>query len=376
MGVDLACVKTTMENLMSQVEEIRHSGRGGGGSANINLPENLNEMFEALKRQLVTYEVRLAEMDFRFQSEERDASHVSLTGPMPPLSDSSEIGNFENEEQYQFVQLRRWVQELHNDQTITANQRNQVYTIITNLQRIVSMEANENATTRAQVRAMKTDTDAIKTAVVTLMRQSEERTRVAQGGEVANPSVPDNLNEMFQALERQLGTYAVNLAEMDLRFQALETTNCDGKLVWKIRDFERHRDDAKRIRALSIYSQPFYTSPHGYKMCLRVYLNGDGMGKNTHISLFFILMKGEHDELLSFPFRQKVTLMLLDQGPDQQHLLDVFRPDPTSSSFKKPTSDMNMASGFPKFVAQDDINGSSYVKNDTIVIRVEVDTTA
>ena len=57
---------------------------------------------------------------------------------------------------------------------------------------------------------------------------------------------------------------------------------------------------------MSLYSQPFYTDRYGYKMCGRVYLNGDGMGKGKHLSLFFVLMRGEYDALLEWPFRQKV----------------------------------------------------------------------
>lgn len=58
------------------------------------------------------------------------------------------------------------------------------------------------------------------------------------------------------------------------------------------------------------YSPPnpaaFYTSRYGYKMCLRVYLNGDGTGRGTHLSLFFVVMKGPNDALLRWPFNQKV----------------------------------------------------------------------
>lgn len=50
----------------------------------------------------------------------------------------------------------------------------------------------------------------------------------------------------------------------------------------------------------------FYTSKYGYKMCLRVYLNGDGTGRGTHLSLFFVVMKGPNDALLRWPFNQKV----------------------------------------------------------------------
>ena len=41
------------------------------------------------------------------------------------------------------------------------------------------------------------------------------------------------------------------------------------------------------------FSPPFYSHPHGYKLCLRVYANGHGEGKDTHISIFVSLMRGE-----------------------------------------------------------------------------------
>ncbi|KAJ7339336.1 TNF receptor-associated factor 2 [Desmophyllum pertusum] len=70
-------------------------------------------------------------------------------------------------------------------------------------------------------------------------------------------------------------------------------------------------------------------------MCARVYLNGDGIGKGTHISVFFVVMRGQYDALLRWPFRQKITVMLMDQD-NVEHVIDSFRPDPTSSSFQRP----------------------------------------
>ena len=31
--------------------------------------------------------------------------------------------------------------------------------------------------------------------------------------------------------------------------------------------------------SLDLYSAPFYTGRHGYKMCLRLYIDGDGSGR-------------------------------------------------------------------------------------------------
>ncbi|CAI8048508.1 TNF receptor-associated factor 2, partial [Geodia barretti] len=84
---------------------------------------------------------------------------------------------------------------------------------------------------------------------------------------------------------------------------------------------------------------------NGYKMCIRAYLNGDGSGYKTHFSVFFVLMRGEFDPLLKWPFEYKVSLILVDQD-QRKHVVQTFKPTAESSSFKRPTSDMNVASGW------------------------------
>ncbi|XP_070582245.1 TNF receptor-associated factor 2-like [Ptychodera flava] len=185
----------------------------------------------------------------------------------------------------------------------------------------------------------------------------------------------ESLERKIKAQDRILALKDVALAEQDLRIQSLEMASYDGVLVWKISDFERKRQDAISGKTVSIYSPCFYTSRHGYKMCARIYLNGDGMGKGNHVSVFFTIMKGPFDALLRWPFRQKVTLMWVDQN-DREHLVDAFRPDPTSSSFKRPTQDMNIASGCPLFMplSQLDSPRHAYVNDDVAFIKVIVDT--
>ena len=132
--------------------------------------------------------------------------------------------------------------------------------------------------------------------------------------------------------------------------------------------------DARSEKQISIYSPPFYSSPNGYKMRARLYFNGDGNAKGTHLSLFFVLMRGKHDGILEFPFNFKVTFCLYDQTPQQRHIIDSFRPDTKSTSFQRPRSEMNIASGVPKFfpliMMQQDNN--PYVRDDTMFIKVMV----
>lgn len=190
----------------------------------------------------------------------------------------------------------------------------------------------------------------------------------------------NNLKEDFKSVLQRLGQQGEQLQKIcpvvkdsDLRFRLLETANYNGELLWKISNYRRRKMDAVSRRTLSVYSQPFYTSIYGYKMCARVYLNGDGMGKGSHLSIYFVVMRGEYDVLLPWPFKQRVTLYLLDVTGSQQHIKDTFRPDPQSSSFRRPVGDMNVASGSPLFAAQSVVESSKYLNDDTIYIRVSVD---
>ncbi|KAK3106859.1 hypothetical protein FSP39_001536 [Pinctada imbricata] len=225
---------------------------------------------------------------------------------------------------------------------------------------------------RKDVEAIEREIVAFKTEQDTTMERinAYERAGSVAG---AHPAVPEHILVKLREQGRLLGMQDIRLAELDLRFQILETASYDGVLVWKIKDYTRRKEDAISRRTLSLYSQPFYTSRYGYKMCARVYLNGDGMGKGTHMSLFFVILKGEYDALLPWPFKQKVTLMLLDQESGIRHLSDSFRPDPSSCSFRRPTTEMNVASGCPLFVSHAVLESNTYCKDDTLFIKVMID---
>ena len=145
----------------------------------------------------------------------------------------------------------------------------------------------------------------------------------------------------------------------------------DGTFIWKITNVAQRIRDAISEQQTSVYSPPFYSSPSGYKMCMRLYFNGDGQARRTHLSLFFVLMRGDYDAVLQWPFPYKVTFCLYDQTSSQRHLIDSFRPDIKSNSFQRPRSNMNIASGIPKFCPLPTIqqHNSSYVCDDCMFIR-------
>uniref|UniRef100_A0A3Q3VPM1 TNF receptor-associated factor n=1 Tax=Mola mola TaxID=94237 RepID=A0A3Q3VPM1_MOLML len=185
----------------------------------------------------------------------------------------------------------------------------------------------------------------------------------------------ENLSSKVCQLERTISVRDLQLSETEQLVRELQYCTYDGIFVWKISDFSRRRQDAVAGRTPAMFSPAFYSSKYGYKMCLRLYLNGDGTGRGTHLSLFFVVMRGKCDALLKWPFSQKVTLMLLDQN-NREHIIDAFRPDVTSTSFQQPISEMNIASGCPLFCPLAKLAGKSpYLRDDTIFIKAIVDLT-
>ena len=180
------------------------------------------------------------------------------------------------------------------------------------------------------------------------------------------------IEEKVNDLEQQNTMVKVHVSELELQLQASLASTHNGSFLWRIPDVRRRRKDAIEERITSIYSPPFYTGRNGYKMCIRAYLNGDGIGFKTHLSLFFVLMRGEYDPLLKWPFEYKVSLILVDQD-HRKHIVQTFKPNPDSSSFKRPTSDMNVASGCPQFSKVDVLDEKNYVKDDIMYIKCIVD---
>lgn len=182
-----------------------------------------------------------------------------------------------------------------------------------------------------------------------------------------------HLHSEMQTIQQNFSKCSITLDDLRLRQDIQDVRTTNGTFIWKIPDIRRRYRDALEGKTVSLYSPPFRSSPHGYRMCMRIYLNGDGTGKGTYISLFFVLMKSEHDDLLSFPFRQSVRFTLLNQEKRTDSISEAFAPDLKSQSFKQPKSDMNVASGFPKFARQAVLHDEQFTKGNAIYIKAQVD---
>ena len=217
----------------------------------------------------------------------------------------------------------------------------------------------------------------------TLKTQLEQKS-LASSWESASHSISSKMDgsersrlvlveKKYNELEREVTSLKTQVSELELQLQASLASTYSGAFLWRIPDIPRRRRDAIDERVTSIYSPPFYSGRNGYKMCIRAYLNGDGMGSKTHLSLFFVIMKGEFDALLKWPFEYKVSLILVDQT-HRKHIVQTFKPTAESNSFQRPVSDMNVASGCPMFSKLSTLEDTNYVKNEVMFVKCIVDT--
>ncbi len=129
----------------------------------------------------------------------------------------------------------------------------------------------------------------------------------------------------------------------------------------------------------NIFSPAIFTSASGYKLCICVNANGCGDGKGTHVSVYANLKKGDNDDSLSWPFTGTVTIELLNQLEDKNHLKRIltFSADVASQRVVDGERSPN-ARGWHKFISHADLaykpfTNCQYLKNDTLIFRLSAE---
>ncbi|RLV92294.1 hypothetical protein DV515_00013839 [Chloebia gouldiae] len=161
------------------------------------------------------------------------------------------------------------------------------------------------------------------------------------------------------------------------------SVSSDGTLIWKIADYARKLQEAKARSNYEFFSPPFYTHKYGYKLQVSAFLNGNGSGESSHLSVYIRVLPGEYDNLLEWPFSYRVTFSLLDQSDPSlskpQHITETFHPDPNWKNFQKPGAsrssldESTLGFGYPKFISHEDIRKRNYVRDNAIFIKASVE---
>ena len=118
----------------------------------------------------------------------------------------------------------------------------------------------------------------------------------------------------------------------------------------------------------SFSSQPFFTSPGGYKMKVNIFPGGEGDGRGEYISVYVYVLEGLYDRSISWPFAGIVKLELLNQLSDEHHYSKdlVF--------FKEANIQVGDGRGFPCFIRHTELHceDKQFLMNDTFYFRVSV----
>ena len=163
-----------------------------------------------------------------------------------------------------------------------------------------------------------------------------------------------------------------SVTDMDLKIQLQENKTLNGELIWKIDKVDLRMTQASSGKVVALHSAPCYTKQYEYKYCTRLYLQGDGMGRSTHVSLFFVVMKSEYDQLLTWPMQKRITFELINHVNEAESVIESFVSNPRSSSFQRPTNNMNVASGCPMFISIERFLTGGFVVDNCAYIKTTV----
>ena len=143
-----------------------------------------------------------------------------------------------------------------------------------------------------------------------------------------------------------------------------------------ITDFNRKLSEAKEKNvSYKIHGDPFYTSPHGYKLKMLVDFNEKRELCKDHVGVYIYVVKSEHDGILSWSFNKKYTFTLIDQQDNEEERKNILRTyTPTGQDeFKRPIEKENMGRGFATFVSHATLRKRKYIKDDTVFITVSIE---
>ncbi|XP_065901407.1 TNF receptor-associated factor 4-like [Dysidea avara] len=166
----------------------------------------------------------------------------------------------------------------------------------------------------------------------------------------------------------------LSVAGWSVKLTAMAAISKPGKqvcpVIVSITEYSKQKNDN-----IGWYSDSFYTHDKGYKMCLNICAAGEGVGESTHLSLFLFLMKGPHDDKLTWPLREKFEIKLFNQINDSDHHSLMLTYSKAVGSASRVYSGRAVhGRGYLKFISNKDLHivtpTCQYLKDDCIFLQV------
>ena len=176
----------------------------------------------------------------------------------------------------------------------------------------------------------------------------------------------------MEELKQRISNTEKSTADIDLKINLLENKTKNGEIISKIDKIDWRMAQARMGKLVALHSAPCYTEQYQYKYCIRLYLNGDGLGRISHISIYFVLMKSEYDPLLQWPMYKKIKFELINQEDNADNVVESIITNPRSPCFQRPFKSMNEASGIPMFVSMEKFLTGGFVRDDCAYFKTIV----
>ena len=147
----------------------------------------------------------------------------------------------------------------------------------------------------------------------------------------------------------------------------------NGTFLWKIHEFNEVFKQSKAVNKETVESVIPHTATYGYNVKVRILPSGNQSGKNTYLSVYIVVMKGEYDAALAWPFSKKVRLTLIDQQNDEENFSRLINPELNPPEyFCRPKTKENGECGFPRFISHEKLESRKYIVDDTLFLQVEI----
>ncbi|KAL1427266.1 hypothetical protein MTO96_017557 [Rhipicephalus appendiculatus] len=146
-------------------------------------------------------------------------------------------------------------------------------------------------------------------------------------------------------------------------------TRPDGQFRWLLKEYSRTKRHQRHGTHRYTSSPIFCTGVPGYRLQLRLHLNGMGQSrKGRFMAVQLVLLRGPNDSELSWPFRHRVTVTLVNQNGPQHVSYTINDP-----SFPRPQGEHTVPYVWQEFVAFSDLEANPGLAwNDCLLFEVTV----
>ena len=188
-----------------------------------------------------------------------------------------------------------------------------------------------------------------------------------------------NTRDELHDTQEKLKKFEKITRKLEEKVTALENRvrQCSEEHTWKISGITEVLNHLREWKIPEIKSAPFYTRKYGYKFKITLSPDPFLFYFFQYLRVNFVLMKGEYDAILPWPFNEKVTFTLIDQQEnqnDRENIVNFLPANPHNGLWKrKPVSDENEPNFLDSFVSLDKLRERRFIVDDTIFIQVKID---